>query len=132
MEDRFLEILAAQELLQVEKVAMVANAEERLVKRRQPLLAVEHEKCVLGAVELGRTFEFAHRKHALGIAHAQDASGRVVVGDRNNQFLRRARLPDEVTLEVGKHGAAIVDLGQEFLERPWVGIFKQVHVDGFY
>ena len=111
---------------------MLADAIERLVERRQPLLAVEHQKGVLGAVELGRAFELAGGKHALGVAHPQDAAGRVVVGDGDDQFLSRARLPDEVALEVGKHGAATVDFGQEFLERPRVGVFKQVHGDGFY
>ena len=65
VEDRLLEVGAIDELLEVEEVAMLADAVERLVERRQPLLAVEHEEGVLRAVERRCALELAAAKTRL-------------------------------------------------------------------
>ena len=127
MADRILEVRAVLQLAEVKVVAVLAHAVESLVERGQPLLAIEHEKGVRRAGADRRTLELARGKHALGVAHAQDAARRVVVGDRDDQFLSRTRFPHEVALEVGKDRRPIMDLGQEFLERTGVGVFEEVH-----
>ena len=127
MADRVLEVRAVLQLAEVKVVAVLAHAVESLVERGQPLLAVEHEKGVRRAGADRCTLELTHGEHPLGVAHAQDASGRVVVSDRDDQFLSRAWVPHKVALEVGKNRRPIVDLSQELLERTGVGVFEEVH-----
>lgn len=60
---------------------MLADAVERLVERCETLLAIEHQKRVLLAIQTGRTLELAGGEDALGVTHAQNAACRIVVRD---------------------------------------------------
>ena len=81
---------------------------EGLIERGEPLLAVEHPKGVLrGGWRC--TFKLTTGEGPLPIAHAQDASGGVVLGDRNDQRLGGTGLPHEISLEIGQHHVATMD-----------------------
>ena len=107
---------------------MLAYTKEGLVERGEPLLAIQDEESVCRAVERRRPFEFTGGEYPLGIAHSQDAPSRIVVRDRDDQLLGRSRLPDKIALEVRKHRRAIVDVGQEMLQRARIGVFKETHM----
>src|SRR5208282_6256277 len=106
MENRFLKVASVEQLLQVEVIAMFPNTVERLVERGEPLLAVKHQKGVPLPSKIGCALELARGEDTLGVAHAQQASSGIVTRDRDNQLLRRSRLPHEIALEVRqRHGA---------------------------
>src|SRR5437870_2539482 len=94
VEDRFLKISTIRELAEIEVVTVIAHAVERLIERSQTLLAIEHQKSVLGTGEHWRAFKLPDGEHLLGVTHAQDTTGWVVARNRDNQFLCRARFPN--------------------------------------
>src|SRR5205823_5813496 len=69
MKDRLLEVGPILKLAEVEEVTVLANSVEGLIERSQPLLAVENEESVLGAVEHRRAFKLARGEYPLGVAH---------------------------------------------------------------
>src|SRR5581483_6401190 len=84
VEDRFLEIGTIHQLSQIEVVPMLADTVERLVQRRESLLAVEHEERVLVAIQRRRAFKFARSKDTALVSHPEDASSGIVAGNRDD------------------------------------------------
>ena len=105
---------------------MIADAVEGLIEGGEPLLAVEHQEGVLrGGWRCA--FKLTTGEGSLPIAHAQDAAGGVVVGDRDDQCLGGTGLPDEIALEIGQHHVAAVDPIQQIEEGLGVGVFVDGH-----
>src|SRR4051812_47787222 len=96
VEDRRLDVgLFPQAVVQIDEVAVVAGAEERLVERCQTLLAIEHE-LERRSIERRRVLHFARRERIWPVRHEEETSGREGLCDRLDERLRFARLPDEV------------------------------------
>src|SRR5689334_13737371 len=109
---------------------MLPHPIERLIEGSEPLLAIENEKRMLLSIEGRRALELASGERSFCIAHPQDASCRIVVGDRDDQLLRGAGIPDEVPLEVRQDRCTIVDLDQQFLKCPGIGVLEKAHLAG--
>lgn len=105
---------------------MIADAVKGLIERGEPLLAVEHQEGVLRGWWWS-TLKLTTGEGALPVAHAQDAAGGVVVGDRDDQCLGGTGLPDEIALEIGQHHVAAVDPIQQIEEGLGVGVFVDGH-----
>ena len=132
MKNGLLEIAGLSKFVQVNVIAVFTDAVERLVERRQPLLTIQDQERVGLTGQRGCALELPGREHALGVAHSKNAASGVVVGDRDDQFLRGARFPNKIALEIRQHHRPRVDFSQQILQCARVCVFKEVHQQFFF